>query len=77
MDDKTPQQKLLESKSDKKLRETLTAPIIIGQLYMVAPETQTTVGAAGGASALPATPTGYLKLVIGDTEFGIPYYAVS
>jgi hypothetical protein len=39
--------------------------------------TQSTVGAAGGASALPATPTGYAKFKIGDTEYVIPYYAVS
>lgn len=36
--------------------------------------TQTTVGAAGGASALPATPSGYLRLFVGTTEFVIPYY---
>lgn len=39
--------------------------------------TQASVGAAGGASALPATPTGYAKFKIGDTEYVIPYYAVS
>jgi len=39
--------------------------------------TQSSVGAAGGASALPATPTGYAKFKIGDTEYVIPYYAVS
>jgi len=39
--------------------------------------TQGTVGAAGGASALPATPTGYVKFRINDTEYVIPYYAVS
>lgn len=39
--------------------------------------TQSTVGAAGGANALPATPTGYAKFKIGDTEYVIPYYAVS
>ena len=37
--------------------------------------TQATVGAAGGASALPATPTGYLKTYIGATQYVIPYYA--
>lgn len=37
--------------------------------------TQATVGAAGGASALPATPTGYLRFFIGATEYVIPYYA--
>jgi hypothetical protein len=36
---------------------------------------RTTVGAAGGASALPATPTGYLDFYVGSTAVGIPYYA--
>lgn len=36
--------------------------------------TQSTVGAAGGASALPATPLGYLRVWIGTTEVAIPYY---
>lgn len=36
--------------------------------------TQTTVGAAGGASALPLTPTGYVIINIGGTEYVIPYY---
>lgn len=34
----------------------------------------TTVGAAGGASALPATPLGYLSVKIGGTAAKIPYY---
>ncbi len=37
--------------------------------------TQTTVGAAGAASALPPTPTGYIKTYIGATQYVIPYYA--
>jgi hypothetical protein len=37
--------------------------------------TQTTVGAAGGASGLPATPTGYLRMQIAGTERVIPFYA--
>lgn len=37
--------------------------------------TQSTVGAAGGASALPATPSGYLRFFLGGTEYVIPYYA--
>ena len=36
--------------------------------------TQATVGAAGGASALPATPLGYLRAWVGTTEVVIPYY---
>jgi hypothetical protein len=34
-----------------------------------------TVGAAGGASALPATPTGYLIVNIDGTNQKLPYYA--
>ena len=34
----------------------------------------TTVGAAGGASALPATPLGYLTTAINGTACKIPYY---
>ena len=37
--------------------------------------TQTTVGSAGGASALPATPTGYVPITINGTEYVLPYYA--
>jgi hypothetical protein len=37
-------------------------------------DTQTTVGSAGGASALPATPTGYIKIKIGGTLRVIPFY---
>jgi hypothetical protein len=37
--------------------------------------TATTVGAAGGAAALPATPTGYITVSIGGTNRKIPYYA--
>lgn len=40
-------------------------------------DTQTTVGAAGAASALPANPTGYIEFTIGTTNYVIPYYAAS
>lgn len=39
--------------------------------------TQTTVGAAGGASALPATPTGYWQITIGERNYVTPFYAKS
>lgn len=58
-------------------RKILTSPIILGQLLLASPVTQTTVGAAGGASALPATPTGYVQFMIGNTQYIFPYYAVS
>lgn len=37
--------------------------------------TQSTVGAAGGASGLPLLPTGYAVLNLGGTEYVVPYYA--
>lgn len=37
-------------------------------------EVETTVGAAGGASALPATPLGYVIAYLGSTKIKIPYY---
>jgi hypothetical protein len=46
-----------------------------GFMKYISGNTATTVGAAGGASALPLTPTGYLKIDIGGTEFKVPYYA--
>ena len=39
--------------------------------------TQTTVGAAGAANALPATPSTYFKINVGGTEYVVPAYAVS
>ena len=46
-----------------------------GFMQYISGNTATTVGAAGLASALPALPTGYLKIDIGGTEFKVPYYA--
>ena len=39
--------------------------------------TQTTVGAAGAANALPATPSTYFKINVAGTEYVVPAYAVS
>ena len=39
--------------------------------------TQTTVGSAGAATALPANPTGYQTILIDGTEYVMPYYAKS
>lgn len=33
-----------------------------------------TVGVAGGASALPATPSGYLLFMYGGSTFQLPFY---
>ena len=46
-----------------------------GLMKYISGNTATTVGAAGVASALPANPTGYLKIDIGGTNFKVPYYA--
>jgi hypothetical protein len=40
-------------------------------------EVQTTVGAAGGASAVPASPTKYIKVTVDGTDYVIPGFAVS
>lgn len=56
---------------------TLTRPIILGDLTLASPTTQATVGSAGSASALPATPTGYLTVNLGNGPVVIPYYAIS
>lgn len=39
--------------------------------------TQTTVGSAGAADALPATPSTYFKINVGGTDYVVPAYAVS
>jgi hypothetical protein len=45
-----------------------------GTQLVIGKGTGTTVGAAGGASALPATPLGYLTYFIGTQQIKIPYY---
>lgn len=40
-------------------------------------DSQTTVGAAGAASALPANPTGYINIKVGGTARVVPFYAAS
>jgi len=45
-----------------------------GTLRLNNPQTQTTVGSAGGASSLPAQPTGYIKFNLGGTVRVIPFY---
>jgi hypothetical protein len=53
-----------------------TAPIPhIGLFGFTTYNTQTTVGAAGSASAVPALPLGYLPFTINGTEVVLAYYA--
>lgn len=57
--------------------DTTAAPTVgAGQIGLGA-TVQTTVGAAGGASALPATPTGYMIVNIAGTNRVIPYFAAA
>lgn len=44
---------------------------------ILSPSTQTTVGAAGSASALPATPSGYATFTLNGVEYVMPFYAKS
>lgn len=54
---------------------TATWPNVAGTV-VVGSAVGTTVGAAGGASALPATPTGYITIALpGGGAAVIPYYA--
>lgn len=62
---------------DAHQKQLLTGPIILGDLTLASPTTQTTVGAAGGATALPATPLGYIVLNLGNGPVVIPYYPQS
>lgn len=55
-------------------RQTLMSPIILGDLNLASPTTETTVGASGSASALPANPVGYIIINVGSSAFKVPYY---
>jgi len=55
----------------------LVRPIILGDLTLASPTTQTTIGANGSATALTANPVGYITVMIGNSPFQIPYYNIS
>lgn len=60
------------------LRPVLNMPHVNGDITLASPTTQTTIGAAGGATALPATPLGYILVNLGGTgTVAIPYYPAS
>lgn len=52
----------------------LKRPVIIGDLTLASPTTQTTIGANGAASALTANPVGFVTVMIGNSPFIMPYY---
>ncbi len=55
-------------------QDYLTGVTLNGTPTLTGATTGTTVGAAGGASSLPATPLGYLTLSINGASVKIPYY---
>lgn len=65
---------------DNNIRTTRTNDDLVldpsgtGLVSLVAPS-QTSVGAAGAGDALPATPSGYVKVKINGSEYVMPYYA--
>jgi nitrous oxidase accessory protein NosD len=61
--------------ADYLLLDGLARTVLGGDLTLEQITVGTTVGAAGGASALPATPTGYVTATINGTARKIPYYA--
>lgn len=86
MDNKDNQEKYEEIRPDQQEQphhklgtssRPILQPIILGDISLPSATTQTTVGAAGGATALPATPTGYLTINIGNTNYVLPFYAAS
>lgn len=54
--------------------DSLTADSVEAAALTLTATTQTTVGAAGGASALPATPVGYVPITIDGVEYVVPFY---
>jgi hypothetical protein len=53
---------------------TAVAPTVSASQVGLGSTTASTVGAAGAASALPATPLGYLIINVGGTVAKVPYY---
>jgi hypothetical protein len=50
----------------------------IARVFPTVSTTQTTVGAAGGATALPATPLGYMRTTLPNgSVVAVPYYSAS
>lgn len=68
---------MIEDTQGQPSTKIIANPIILGDMTLASPSTQTTVGAAGGASAQPATPLGYLLVQIGTTTVAIPYHTAS
>jgi hypothetical protein len=55
---------------------TTTGEITTGNIALTSATTASNVGSAGSASALPATPSGYIRISINGTPYKLPYYSV-
>lgn len=73
------QRQIQPNSSEPKQSRPMIQPIILGTLTFASNPVQSTVGGAGSASALPATPTGYLQINIGGStaNYVIPFYKSS
>jgi hypothetical protein len=66
--------KLLRGNSEVIGNQVVHGELIAANLNLKSP-VQTNVGAAGGASALPATPKGYVEIKINGVAYLMPYYS--
>ena len=73
---------MTDHSSSAQITDDVTAPSTkwdngSGSTFAITPSHQTTVGAAGGASAQPATPLGYMLFKVGSTTVAVPYHLAS
>ena len=61
---------------EKNKSQIFTQPVILGDLTLASPTTQTTIGANGAASAMP-TPLGYILVNVGNSTVAIAYFNAS
>lgn len=66
-----------EHDPDTGVHSVVTAESVETPILVLSGTTQTTVGAAGGATALPATPTFYHPIIIDGVEYVVALYAKS
>ena len=62
------------TKTFASITQSLVSPTFVGEVTFASGPTQTTVGSAGSATALPSEPTGYLRIKISGTEVVVPFY---
>lgn len=63
--------------ADSVTTDSVTTTDLATDTFEFGGDIQTTVGAAGGASALPATPLGYMEISIDGAAVVVPFYLKS